>query len=92
MSKIQSGHDVLSLFGMVQYNKALPQSLISRQLLVSLISAFFIVIAVGLLLRLSTNLLSNQSTVEAAPLIEQSAAYLPGQLVSEKLSQGYFRF
>lgn len=92
MAKIHPGHDVLSLFGMAPYNKALAQSLPSRNFLMSLISAFFIVIVVGLLLRLSTNLVSNQSTISAAPLIEQPAAYIPGQFISEKLSQGYFRF
>ena len=89
MSRIHPGHEVLSLFGIASATKALNNQAASNRLLVSLVSAFFIVLAVSLLLSLSTRLVGDQPAPAAAWQAPQQAAYLPGQFVSDQLRQGY---
>ena len=84
MAKIHQGHDILSLFGIVQDNKVLNQNIVaSRNLLVSVISAFFIVLAVSLFLRISTGFITGQAVASTpvSPAVEEPAAYLPGQYI-----------
>ncbi len=89
MNRIHPSHEVLSLFGLAPANKALNQKTASHNLLISLISAFFIVLAVSLLLSFSARLVGSQPSAAATLLAPSPAAYIPGQFVSERISQGY---
>lgn len=89
MQKVQQGHNVLSLFGASAQSQALNEKIASNGLAVSLISAFFIVLAVGLMLGASNKILSTPTTMAATTVIEEKVAFTPGQFISEKISQGY---
>ena len=92
MERIQPGHEVISLFGMESHSSALNKKIINHgRLIASLISAFFIILTVSLLLNFSTKILGSTSpSIAATSAVEESVAFQPGQFISEKLShQGY---
>jgi len=78
------------LFGLTSSPQALNKEAASRSLTVSLISAFFIVLAVGLTLGLATRILGpTQASVAATTAVDEQVAFTPGQFVSDEISQGY---
>lgn len=91
MQKIQPVHEVLSFFGVAAPDRALKSKTKSQSLAFSLISAFLIVIAVSLILNISTG--SVATSASASPTVIVSAnepvAYQPGQFISERISRGY---
>ena len=90
MQRIQPGHDVLSLFGIASQKQALNQKTDNHGLIVSLVSAFFIILAVSLILSVSTKIIGPTSETSAAITIDQErVAFEPGQLVSKEISRGY---
>lgn len=95
MSKIHPGHEVLSLFGMTTHNSALNQALANKSLATTLISAFFIILAVGAILSLSTgnftfSLPQISPNVSASAVeIGESVAFEPSRAVSQEISRGY---
>lgn len=93
MQKIQPTREMLSLFGMAGSQQALKQNSKSHSLAISLISAFLIVIGLSVILKISTLGLSVNTTVSAASATavtqEEPVAFIPGQFVSSKISQGY---
>jgi len=92
MQKIQPGHEVLSLLGMAQKNQALKNQINRRNLVISLIGAFFIILAVSLVLNLSTQALSRPSrSVAVVADLNEPAAFEPSQLVSQEITRGYFK-
>jgi len=90
MQQVQPGHEVLSLFGIANKNQALGKKIASNGLLVSLISAFFIILAVSLILGVATKILGPTSSSLAVNSIqEEIVAFEPGQSVSQEISRGY---
>ncbi len=90
MSPIQAGQEVLSLFGMAKQPKVLNKKIASFGIFGSLISAFFVVLAISLVLGIATKALEKSvPTTGAVSLTEEKVAFTPGQFVSQKLRQGY---
>lgn len=92
MNKIQPAREMLSLFGMADSQQALSKKTKSHGLAASLISAFLIVIFLSAVLKISTVALSADSTASASPVVnaaEEPVAFVPGQFISSKVSQGY---
>jgi len=90
MQRVQPGHEVLSLFGIASQPQALSKETSSRSLTVSLISAFFIILAVGLTLGLATRILGpTQPSIAATTTVGEQVAFTPGQFVSDEVSRGY---
>ncbi|MFA6255182.1 MAG: hypothetical protein WC675_04120 [Patescibacteria group bacterium] len=90
MSSIQAGREVLSLFGIAKYPTVLNKKIASFGLFGSLISAFFVVLAISLVLGIATSALEKSTpAAEAVSLTEEKVAFTPGQFVSDKIRQGY---
>lgn len=88
MERIQPGHEVLSLFGINIKNEALNKA--NYRLVISLISAFFIVLVISLILGVATKVLEKSPSAAAAGILEEEkVAFTPGQFISEKIRQGY---
>ena len=86
MNTIQPVQEVFSLFGVGLKTKALKKHA-NYHLAVSLISAFFIVLAAAWIL----SYLSGAGSV-AAPVKEEKTAYQPGKFISQYFDQaGYVR-
>lgn len=84
MTTIQPVQEVFSLFGVVLKAKALKKNA-NYHLAMSLIGAFFIVLAAAWVL----SLLSNSGSA-AASVKEEKTAYLPGQFIGQHFNQaGY---
>jgi len=90
MPSIQTGREVLSLFGIAKYPTVLNKKIASFGLFGSLISAFFVVLAISLVLGIATKALEKSTPAgTAVSLAEEKVAFIPGQFVSQKLRQGY---
>lgn len=93
MKTIQPGHDVISLFGMATKNRALSEKTTNNGLVISLVSAFFIILAVSLILSVSTKILGPTSnTIAAQSVTDEKVAFEPGSFVSNEISRGYLGF
>jgi len=91
MRTIQSGHDVLSLFGIGAKTQALTKKIPELSLVKSLVGAFLIVLLAGLLLSLAQKAVSGSSTSVTTDYHE-AVAFVPGQFVSnqiDQINQGY---
>ena len=87
MKTIQPGHEVLSLFSPAAQPQAFNKKLADYSWI---ISAFFIVLAVGLILGLSARILGSTSpSVAATSILEEKVAFQPGQFIRDKISPGY---
>ncbi|MBI3290726.1 hypothetical protein HYZ76_00420 [Candidatus Falkowbacteria bacterium] len=87
---IHPGHEVLSLFGIS--TQALNKKTDNQRLIISLISAFFIVLAVSLILSFSSRLLASgqaSAGATASTVPEQPAAFVPGQFITAEINRGY---
>ncbi|MDX9893765.1 MAG: hypothetical protein RB292_05180 [Patescibacteria group bacterium] len=89
MQRIHPGHEVLSLFGIPSAVKALDRQFTTRNIVVSLASAFFIVLLASLLLNLFTPAPAVFSVSAETPLVEEPAAYQPGSYITNQISRGY---
>jgi len=90
MQRIQPGHEVLSLLGMARQNQVLNKNSTNRGLVKSLISAFFIILAVGLILGTATKILGTTPSSAASIVVaEEPVAFIPGQFVTNIINQGY---
>jgi len=90
MQKVLPGHEVLSLFGMAAPAQALNKKIVNNGLAMSLISAFFIILAVSLILSAADRILATRSPVAAVIAIEEEkTAFIPGQFISAEISRGY---
>ncbi|MDD2807284.1 MAG: hypothetical protein PHW95_02040 [Patescibacteria group bacterium] len=88
MSRPQPVHEMLSLFGFNAQANALSQKIAKYRLAISLLSAFFIVLAVAFLMNISENVIKAKAVVPSAT-IEERAAFIPGHFISDKISLGY---
>lgn len=88
MSRLQPVHEMLSLFGFNADTKSLNQRLAKYRLAISLFSAFFIVLAVALIMNISENVIK-ANAVSSPSIIEDRAAFIPGHFVSDQISLGY---
>ena len=86
MANTHLGHQVLSVFGITLNPKALGQKAIHHNLLVSVVSAFFVVLLLGLFLG---SVVDRTVPISAAPVSEAKTAFEPGQLVTKEISRGY---
>lgn len=92
MHWIQPGCNVLSLFGIAKKQAALNKKIANHGLIASLVSAFFIILAVSLILSAATRVLGNSRSLAAATLTqEEKVAFTPGQFVSEEINRGYLQ-
>ncbi|MAF14046.1 MAG: hypothetical protein CMI53_04115 [Parcubacteria group bacterium] len=90
MQRTQSGYGVLKLFGVSTQPQALNKAITNHGLVTSLISAFFIILAVGLILGGATNFLGATPTSSAATIVQkEGTAFIPGQFVTNIINQGY---
>ncbi len=89
MKIISQGHEVLSLFGLSSQQQALTKSS-NRGFIISIVSAFFIVFVLGLVLNFAPKLLNKTtSTVSAASYQQEAVAFLPGQFINQEINRGY---
>ncbi|MFA6410321.1 MAG: hypothetical protein WCW26_01980 [Candidatus Buchananbacteria bacterium] len=87
MQQIQPVREVLSLFGIVTQPQVLKNNLAQHRLLVSLVSAFFIVLISGWIMSVTFGFLGvNQRLTVTA---NEPVAFLPTQELSNRVSQGY---
>lgn len=92
MKTIQPGHEVLSVFGIPSKIQALAKKDSNKGLIVSLVSAFLIVLIVGMLLSLAQKTFNKTETpVLAATKQQEAVAFQPGQFVTERLEKGYYK-
>jgi hypothetical protein len=89
MERIQLGHEVLSLFGMANPQLALSKRLSKHRLLVSLVSAFFIVLMASWVLSVTVQALGQSFRPVSYSGVNDRVAFQPSQAVSVSLSQGY---
>jgi len=88
MSTIQLGSQLISVFGTADKKLALTKN---KGMIISLVSAFFIVATIGLVLNLVQETVNNHFSTSSIVrlVIDEPVAYLPGQFVSSQLQQGY---
>jgi len=85
MQSIHPGHEVLSLFGIAWQPQVLKKN-DNYRLIVSLLSTFFVILAIGLVLGVMIRI---SSTYSLGSLVTTKAAFEPGQAVSLQLNRGY---
>ena len=91
MSKVASNHGAISLWEITAKVKQLGKNFSNsskKSLIVSLISAFFIVIVFALALKFTDQFLTNFTKPSLAQE-EEKTAFVPGQFVSEIVYRGY---
>ena len=82
--------EVMSLFGFTAKNQALTENQPSRSLAISVVSAFFIVVIVAVLLSFTQQAISEEQTaVSSAIVAEESVAFQPGQYIRPEIAKGY---
>lgn len=92
MKTIQPSHEVMSLFDISSKTQALSQKSPNRGLILSIVSAFFIVAVLGLFLNFIQAAVNGQEA-SAALIVSDSeiAAFVPGQFVTDQISRGYLQ-
>jgi len=95
MDKIHPGHDILSVLcpPLKARNRtigALTDRILSKGLLVSIVSAFLIVLTVAFALQLTSVALEQKVSLSAAQAqVEHKVGWLPGQYIAPEISSGY---
>ncbi len=89
MQKVQPGHDVLSLFGMVQPHQEHALSL--RRLVLSASGAFLVVLAISFALSLVTKAEQGAipATISTSTIGAEPVAFEPGQFIRPHITRGY---
>ncbi|MFA5022179.1 MAG: hypothetical protein WC508_03810 [Patescibacteria group bacterium] len=85
MQRIQSIHEVLSFFGVTSQNQVLNNRLSQYQLVVSLVSAFFIVLFATWLLSVTSSFLAGNQGLTLDQ--QEKSAFQPSQAVSKQINQ-----
>jgi len=82
--------EVMSSFGFTSKNQALTQSQSSKSLVVSIVSAFFIVLIVGMLLSFVQKAVNGQPAAATAVVDgQEQVAFQPGQYIGQEITRGY---
>jgi hypothetical protein len=89
MQAIQPGHLVLSVFGLAQ-GRNFEHKAQTFGLVFSLIGAFIVVIGAALVLNLAISRFGDHHFFAFSPA-EEKTAYLPSQVISAQMAQGYMR-
>ncbi|OGY49715.1 MAG: hypothetical protein A3D39_04315 [Candidatus Buchananbacteria bacterium RIFCSPHIGHO2_02_FULL_39_17] len=79
---------LLSFFGIALKNQTPANSVAKKQLFISLIGAFFIVLIVSLLLGLSTKAFGPSTAAQVSVDHGEPVAFQPGQYISSLLPRG----
>ncbi len=97
MEKVYPGHDVLSVLcppikTRTKTFGALTEKILSKGLLISIVSAFLIVLIAAISLRLASTAIENKVALSTAQAqVEQKVGWLPGSYIEQELNSGYYR-
>lgn len=90
MQKVHQGHDIISLFELIMKSKreGVGSSIIRdrQRLMLSVITAFFIVIAAAYILNIFNQGLEQRLILTSGT---EKTAFQPGKFISQSISQGY---
>ena len=95
MQKVHSGHDILSVLcppikAKPRFFSALTEKVLSKGILISIVSAFLIVLASAFALRFASVAIEQKLALNAAAAqVEQKVGWLPGQYIASEMGGGY---
>lgn len=94
MEKVHAGHEILNLLcpPLKSHSQlgALTEKILGKGILISIVSAFLIVLSAALALRLAATRLEAKVTISRAQVqIEEKVGWLPGQHIKSEMGGGY---
>lgn len=95
MEKVYPGHEILSVLcpplkSRRKLFEALTEKILNKGILVSIVSAFLIVLVTAFALRLVSVVVEQKLALSAAQAqLEEKVGWLPGQYIALEIDQGY---